>query len=76
VTEVDALTDELLGLRRDLHAHPELAWHEERTTALVAKRLGDAGIDVQLLPRSGLLAEVGDEAGPTVACARRASFIG
>ncbi|MGN6128877.1 MAG: amidohydrolase [Nocardioidaceae bacterium] len=67
VMEVDALTDELLGLRRDLHAHPELAWHEERTTALVAKRLGDAGIDVQLLPRSGLLAEVGDEAGPTVA---------
>ena len=63
---VDALTDELLELRRDLHAHPELAWHEERTTALVAKRLGDAGADVQLLPRSGLIAEIGSHDGPVV----------
>ncbi len=67
VQEVDALSDELVELRRDLHAHPELAWHEERTTALVAKRLGDAGLEVQLLPRSGLLAEVGDGTGPVVA---------
>ncbi len=64
---VDALTDELIEIRRDLHAHPELAWREERTTALVAKRLGDAGIDVQMLPRSGLIAEIGDAGGPTVA---------
>jgi len=63
---VDALSDELTMIRRDLHANPELAWHEERTTALVAKRLGDAGIDVQLLPRSGLLAEVGSHDGPVV----------
>ena len=66
VAAVDALSDELVGIRRDLHAHPELAWHEERTTALVAKRLGDAGVDVQLLPRSGLLAEVGSHDGPVV----------
>jgi amidohydrolase len=64
---VDALGDELVALRRDLHAHPELAWQEERTTALVAKRLEEASVRVQLLPRSGLLAEVGDQAGPTVA---------
>ena len=31
-------------LRRDLHAHPELSWHEERTTDLVAKRLPEAGL--------------------------------
>ncbi len=67
VSEVDALSEELVALRRDLHAHPELAWHEERSTALVAKRLGDAGVDVQLLPRNGLLAEIGDDAGPLVA---------
>lgn len=63
---VDALSDELLAVRRDLHAHPELAWQEERTTTLVAKRLEEAGVRVQMLPRSGLLAEIGGE-GPIVA---------
>ncbi len=32
LARVDELTEELLDLRRDLHAHPELSWHEERTT--------------------------------------------
>lgn len=64
---VDDLTDELVAIRRDIHAHPEVAWQEERTTALVAKRLEEAGLSLQLLPKSGLVAEVGDPAGPTVA---------
>jgi amidohydrolase len=62
-----ALESELVALRRDLHKHPELAFAEERTTTLVADRLGAAGIEVQLLPKSGLLAEVGSLEGPTVA---------
>jgi amidohydrolase len=64
---VDALEPELVELRRDLHAHPELAWQEVRTTAIVADRLAAAGIDVQLLPKSGLIAEVGTSGGPLVA---------
>ena len=28
--------DELVALRRDLHAHPELGYHEHRTTRLIA----------------------------------------
>jgi amidohydrolase len=64
---VDALEPELVELRRDLHAHPELAWQEVRTTAIVADRLAAAGIDVQLLPKSGLIAEVGSSGGPLVA---------
>ncbi len=64
---VDSLVDELIAFRRDLHAHPELAWQEERTTALVAKRLESAGIRLQLLPKTGLLAEIGDPDGPVVA---------
>jgi amidohydrolase len=65
---VDAVEDELVELRRDVHAHPELAWEEERTTALVAKRLEEAGLRVQQLPRTGLVAETGPEdAASTVA---------
>ena len=58
--------DELVVLRRDLHAHPELSWQEARTTELVAGRLEALGLRVRRLPRSGLLAEVG-ESGPVVA---------
>ena len=59
VDAVDALEDDLVGLRRELHAHPELAWQESATTALVAERLEKAGLEVQLLPKSGLIAELG-----------------
>jgi amidohydrolase len=58
--------DELIALRRDLHAHPELSWRELRTTALVAARLRRSGWRVTELPRSGLIAEIGDE-GPVIA---------
>lgn len=64
---VDGLADELVELRRDLHRHPELAWTESRTTELVANRLRDAGVRVQQLPKSGLLADIGSDEGPVVA---------
>jgi amidohydrolase len=51
--------DDLVAFRRDLHAHPELAWEEKRTTQLVAERLERHGLAVQLLPGTGLLAETG-----------------
>ena len=36
----------LTSLRRDLHAHPELGFEEERTSEIVAKLLEEAGIKV------------------------------
>ena len=63
---VEAHRTELLELRRDLHANPELSWHEQRTTDLVAARLEAAGLSVTRLPHTGLLVDVGDEP-PTVA---------
>lgn len=56
---VQQRADDLVAVRRDLHAHPELAWEEKRTTQLVAEHLEQHGLAVQLLPGTGLLAETG-----------------
>lgn len=42
----DALHDELTEFRRDLHAHPELGFHEVRTAERVAQRLRTWGVEV------------------------------
>lgn len=65
--EVDLLAAELTEFRRDLHAHPELSWAEERTTSVLSKRFADAGLTATLLPRSGMTVEIGTGAGPIVA---------
>ena len=38
--------DELIGIRRDIHAHPELAYQESRTSDIVARELARYGIEV------------------------------
>jgi len=45
--EIDDLVPELVALRRDLHAHPELAFEERRTSGIVAAALRDLGIEVR-----------------------------
>ena len=37
---------EITAIRRDLHKHPELCFHEERTADVIAKALTDWGIPV------------------------------
>lgn len=59
-TVVDKFAPDLTDIRRDLHAHPELSWAEFRTTAVVADRLVEAGLDVRRLEGGGLIVEVGD----------------
>ncbi len=59
-TAVEAHRSEILELRRDLHAHPELSWHEQRTTDVVASRLEAAGLAVRRLTHTGLIVDVGD----------------
>jgi amidohydrolase len=44
--EIERAHAELTSLRRDIHAHPELAFEETRTSALVAERLRSFGIEV------------------------------
>ncbi|MET7462939.1 M20 family metallopeptidase [Nonomuraea sp. NPDC005501] len=70
--ELDAFLAEheqdLVGFRRDLHRHPELAFAEYRTTQRIADRLSAAGLVPSVLPRgTGLICDVGSGDGPTVA---------
>jgi amidohydrolase len=60
-TLVKSYADELVALRRDIHAHPELSWQEERTTGLVRDRLLAAGLQPRVLPTgTGLICDVGE----------------
>ncbi|NNG03409.1 MAG: amidohydrolase, partial [Inquilinus sp.] len=43
---IEGYLDELTALRRDLHAHPELAFEERRTADVVAAKLAEWGIEV------------------------------
>ncbi|RRK11063.1 amidohydrolase [Lactiplantibacillus garii] len=61
------LTTWMTGLRHQIHAYPELALHEVKTTALIKKTLTSLG--VRLLPypgATGVVAEIG-HGEPTVA---------
>ena len=37
---------EIAAIRRDIHAHPELAYQENRTSDLIAAQLASWGIEV------------------------------
>jgi amidohydrolase len=65
-TVVDKHADDLIDLRRDLHAHPELSWQERRTTELVSSQLDQVGWRLTAAGESGVIADLGDS-GPRVA---------
>lgn len=44
--EVAAIAQDMLALRHDLHAHPELAYEEHRTGDIVAAKLAEWGYEV------------------------------
>ena len=56
---------ELAGLYQDIHAHPELAFAEHRTAALVAARLRDLGYQVtEGVGRTGVVGVLRNGDGP------------
>jgi len=46
LAEIERMHGELTAFRRDIHAHPEIAFEEVRTSAKVAERLRAFGIEV------------------------------
>ena len=65
--DVQALGPELVALRRDLHAHPELAFAEHRTAARVAEFLAGSGLEIRTgVGGTGVLASEPGAGGRTV----------
>jgi len=68
LARAQTLQDELSRLRRDIHAHPELAFQEVRTAALVADTLREiGGIRVRTqVGKTGVVGDLGSGDGPTI----------
>jgi amidohydrolase len=66
---VDAILPRLIEIRRDIHAHPELAFQEVRTAGIVAAELARLGIPHRTqVGRTGVLGVIeGGRPGPTLA---------
>jgi len=66
--EIRAATDGLVGLRRQLHACPELGFEEAQTGAIIQERLRNAGLSVRTgVGRTGLVGILdGTGPGPTL----------
>ena len=45
---VDAARDDLIALSHRIHAHPEIKWEEERSSAWVAEALSERGFSVEM----------------------------
>ncbi|MSR36820.1 MAG: amidohydrolase [Gemmatimonadetes bacterium] len=59
-----SLAPGLVALRRDLHRHPELAFQERRTSALVASRLEALGLSVRRnVGKTGVVADISSTEG-------------
>ena len=62
------LADDLVALRRDLHRHPELGFHEVRTSGVVADRLRALGLEPRTgLAETGVIADIANGDGPVIA---------
>jgi len=68
-SSADAALDDLISIRRHLHANPELSFYEEKTAAYVSEKLNELGIAHKSgVGGYGIVADiVGDEDGKTVA---------
>jgi hippurate hydrolase len=67
IPQIESRRDELTAWRRDLHAHPELAFAEARTAGFVARQLKSFGLAVhEGLARTGVVGTLTNGAGAAV----------
>jgi amidohydrolase len=61
MADARGLSDQLTAWRRDIHAHPELSFQEERTARLVAATLQELGLEVQTgVGKTGVVGFLGE----------------
>jgi hippurate hydrolase len=64
---IDQDSDRLIALFKDIHQHPELAFQETRTAAIVARALEAAGYEVQTgIGQTGVVGILRNGEGPVV----------
>ncbi len=62
------IQEEIIEWRRDFHMHPELGFHELRTSVRVAEELEKLGYRVRRgVGRTGVVADLGEEGGRCIA---------
>lgn len=65
---VDAITEQVVAWRRDIHRNPELGFNEHRTSALVERELRNAGIETTRMAGTGVVGLLrGKNPGKTLA---------
>lgn len=65
IPHIQAFADELVAIRRDIHAHPEIGFEEVRTSALVAEKLASWGIEVHRhVGKTGVVGVLHGNKGP------------
>ncbi|GAB6138788.1 M20 metallopeptidase family protein [Halanaerobaculum tunisiense] len=64
---IEELESELIGLRRDLHRHPELGFQEVRTSQQVADFLTKLGLEVERVVDTGVVGLLDCGPGSTIA---------
>src|ERR1700749_2898419 len=63
--------DEVVANRRHLHSHPELSFEEVNTSAFIAKKLDELGLQYQRMADNGLVALIkGNKASDQVVALR------
>jgi amidohydrolase len=64
VAELDRVREEVVETRRDLHRHPELSLHEQRTAEIAARRAAELGYTVRSgVGGTGVIADLDGDGG-------------
>jgi amidohydrolase len=68
---IEEAADDLLALRREFHAHPELSFEEVRTAEVVARRLRELSLEVrEAVGRTGVVGRLFGRSGGRVVALR------
>lgn len=68
LSEAQSLFEYTRSLRRDIHAHPELGFHEVRTAGIIARELSTLGLEISTgIAGTGVIALIdGAKPGPCI----------